>query len=441
MAPSVVSLGNQLAKRLPTPKEVNIHGRANQTLDQTILEAWSQGFMVGGLLVLSMITVANMRRGVLLHKLILLELLMALGHGTFIFSADPIYGWHLSGTAVFLYLSWYLHNIIGWMKNKYFLPRWGSMLYIGSVILVFPYWVAEMYLNFDYFNALGNGAFHQTRPWEALARDPWWIFTTCSLIYVIKREYNFGLFELIRASPRFGVLILSMFLSIVFLLTDVIVTAVEIGGPSGINPYWKLALVFKCAADALFLDDFKKVLDVLIAHTLGKMGGAVHKGSLDNGANSGILVDHRRSHDFGMHPLVTGHAGLPASTHQKPMIFSPNSRPGTREGHRGPRARTAGGIHTMPQYREDWGHPGGDVYPSDDKYSCETESSTRTASHAHSQPGPPEWADAIADVKAGQAAATAEVEVVPTASLRFPPDRERSVSPGTTAAEFITTPL
>ena len=38
-----------------------------------ILEAWSQGFMVGALLIMACITVANMRRGVLLHKFILVE--------------------------------------------------------------------------------------------------------------------------------------------------------------------------------------------------------------------------------------------------------------------------------------------------------------------------------------------------------------------------------
>lgn len=37
------------------------------------LEAWSQGFMVGGLVIMCGITLANMRRGVLLHKLILIE--------------------------------------------------------------------------------------------------------------------------------------------------------------------------------------------------------------------------------------------------------------------------------------------------------------------------------------------------------------------------------
>lgn len=41
--------------------------------DGLILEAWAQGYMVGSLIILSCITFANMRKGVLLHKLILLE--------------------------------------------------------------------------------------------------------------------------------------------------------------------------------------------------------------------------------------------------------------------------------------------------------------------------------------------------------------------------------
>jgi len=37
------------------------------------LEAWAQGYMVGSLIVMAAITIANMRRRVLLHKLILIE--------------------------------------------------------------------------------------------------------------------------------------------------------------------------------------------------------------------------------------------------------------------------------------------------------------------------------------------------------------------------------
>lgn len=38
-----------------------------------VLEAWAEGYMVGSLIIMTCITLANMRRGVLLHKLILIE--------------------------------------------------------------------------------------------------------------------------------------------------------------------------------------------------------------------------------------------------------------------------------------------------------------------------------------------------------------------------------
>ena len=37
------------------------------------IEAWAQGFMVGALIIMACVTIANMRRKVLLHKLILVE--------------------------------------------------------------------------------------------------------------------------------------------------------------------------------------------------------------------------------------------------------------------------------------------------------------------------------------------------------------------------------
>jgi hypothetical protein len=38
-----------------------------------VVESWGEGFMLGALLIMAAITVANMRKKVLLHKLILLE--------------------------------------------------------------------------------------------------------------------------------------------------------------------------------------------------------------------------------------------------------------------------------------------------------------------------------------------------------------------------------
>lgn len=60
----VVDEAFSVAKRYVT-KPTNANG--------LILEAWAQGFMVGALIIMSCITLANMRRGVLLHKLILIE--------------------------------------------------------------------------------------------------------------------------------------------------------------------------------------------------------------------------------------------------------------------------------------------------------------------------------------------------------------------------------
>ena len=41
--------------------------------DGLVLEAWGQGLMVGSLLIMAAITISNMKRHILLHKLILAE--------------------------------------------------------------------------------------------------------------------------------------------------------------------------------------------------------------------------------------------------------------------------------------------------------------------------------------------------------------------------------
>lgn len=90
-------------------------------------------------------------------------------HGTFIFCNPPVYGWYLSSTAIFLNMSWSLHNVIAWIKNRPFLSRRVSFIYIGTVILAQPYWVVEIYANFTYFNNINN-LFTKTRPVEAVFR-------------------------------------------------------------------------------------------------------------------------------------------------------------------------------------------------------------------------------------------------------------------------------
>ncbi|KAL2831447.1 hypothetical protein BDW59DRAFT_182115 [Aspergillus cavernicola] len=238
-------------------------------LHGTVVRAWGQGFMMGAIVILLFLTLANMRRAIL-HILILAELILASLHGTFVFIEGPAYGWYLSTTAALLYISYNIHNVVNWIKVKPFLPKWGSRLYIITVILAWPYWIAEIYLNFSYNNDLGTGAFQQTRPWEALFREPWWIFTSLYLVYVVKRCYGIGICQLVYSSVRFGILIASMAISIAFVITDIVEVAV-FPECAGKNPFWKLALVFKFAADAVFLDNFKTVLDQLTRRTMGNL--------------------------------------------------------------------------------------------------------------------------------------------------------------------------
>ncbi|KAJ5105404.1 hypothetical protein NUU61_002751 [Penicillium alfredii] len=236
-----------------------------------VLEAWGQGLMIGSLVIMAAITLSNMKKHIALHKLILAELILAMPHGTFIFAHEPAYGWYLSATAIGLNISWALHNLIAWMKNRPFLSRKVSMIYITTVVLCWPYWVVEIYANFAYFNNI-NRVFLITRPLEPLFRDPWWVFTTISLFYTIKREYNFGLWELVLVSPRFGIMLASMCLSIAFIIVDTcsVLNAFSDALPTGIEPFWKLSFIFKCLCDTVILDDFKTALDGLRTYWLSK---------------------------------------------------------------------------------------------------------------------------------------------------------------------------
>lgn len=274
-------LNDILVQRSPVPStRTSPPTRSGLTEEGGFLEAWAQGYNVGSLIILLLIVFCNYRSGIWLHKLILLELVLALGHGTFIFVEDPVYGWYLSATATLLFISYQLHNVVSWLKIRPFLPQWGSRVFIYSLLLVQPFWIAEAWSNFEYFNGLGSNVNEKMRPWEALVRDPWWIFTTWKLIDAIKKTYGFGLLELVKINSRFGVMLGCMFISIAFLLTDVVVSALRITSSSGINPYWRFALVFKCASDTIFLDDFKSVLDDIVARRFSSGGGTVRHGSV-----------------------------------------------------------------------------------------------------------------------------------------------------------------
>nr|POE56527.1 dna damage tolerance protein rhc31 [Quercus suber] len=209
-----------------------------------------------------------------------IQLLFGMFHGTFIFTDPPVYHWYLSATAIFLNISWSLHNIIAWIKNKPFLSTWGSRVYITTVLLVQPYWVLEITANFLYFDDR-SALFIYTRPYEALFRDPWWIFTVLSLFYEIRTRYEFGYIEIMRVSPRFAILLGAMLLSIGFIIVDILAVTHVIhatGLPDGVNPFWKLAFIFKCLTDTIVLDDFKTALDRLKTYRLHQMGSILSDG-------------------------------------------------------------------------------------------------------------------------------------------------------------------
>jgi hypothetical protein len=77
---------------------------------------------------------------------------------------------YLSSTATLLYLSFFVHNVVSWMKIKPFLSQLASRVFISTVILVIPYWIAETYFNFRYFN-VGDNTFDYLRPWEVVVRS------------------------------------------------------------------------------------------------------------------------------------------------------------------------------------------------------------------------------------------------------------------------------
>jgi hypothetical protein len=72
-------------------------------------------------------------------------------------------------TAIGLNISWSLHNVIAWLKNRPFLSPRISKIYIVTVLLAQPYWVLEIYANFSYFNNI-NKIFLKTRPLEPIFR-------------------------------------------------------------------------------------------------------------------------------------------------------------------------------------------------------------------------------------------------------------------------------
>lgn len=84
-----------------------------------------------------------------------------------------------------------------------------------------------------------------------------------------------------RVSPRFGILLGAMMVSVGFIIVDILAVTHVLpasGAPDGINPFWKLAFVFKCLSDTMVLDDFKTALDRLKEYKMARMGSVLSDG-------------------------------------------------------------------------------------------------------------------------------------------------------------------
>ncbi|CAL00800.1 uncharacterized protein An08g11810 [Aspergillus niger] len=153
----------------PIASSSNASPSRPQDTNSLVLEGWGQGFMVGSLAVMTVITAANMKSKKVIHKFIIIELLLAAFHGTFIFLHEPAYGWYLSASAVSLNVSAALHNLIAWMKARSFFNIWGSRFYLATLLLAQVYWILEGYANFAFFN-YNKPLFITTRYFEPLFR-------------------------------------------------------------------------------------------------------------------------------------------------------------------------------------------------------------------------------------------------------------------------------
>lgn len=117
--------------------------------------------------------------------------------------------------------------------------------------------------NFCFFNGYG-GWYSGVRPYEPLVRDPWWIFCLGILFYVIAYSHGMSVRRIIRRSTRFGILFAAILLSLVFTVFDVVASITPfLGETLGINPWWKLSLVFKLLTDVILLNDFQTELNRL----------------------------------------------------------------------------------------------------------------------------------------------------------------------------------
>jgi hypothetical protein len=163
------------------------------------------------------------------------------------------YDCYVSATATLLFASYILHNGVAWLKvESFFVPRHpripsfyftrqtGSRvrrIYLSSLAASFPVWIFYTYNNFQW-NVHRSALYEQVRPYEFLARDPWWVFTNGVFLHVVARSYGLTMLKLVRGSPRLGIVLLAVVLVIAFTVLDVVATILpgRYGAVGGLNP-------------------------------------------------------------------------------------------------------------------------------------------------------------------------------------------------------------
>jgi hypothetical protein len=97
-------------------------------------------------------------------------------------------------------------------------------------------------------------------------------------------------------------MILPMVLSILFTIIDIcaVTDRLKSALPISINPFWKLAFVFKLLTDSVILDDFKSELDKLSRYNLSRFEDRLD----ENWATSKNIKIHReRRSESPMPPM------------------------------------------------------------------------------------------------------------------------------------------
>lgn len=160
----------------------------------------------------------------------------------------------------------------GFFKPK--VGLWTQGIYHITLAMTVPVVLFQISNNYRFFNNRG-GWYESVRPYEPLFRDPWWLFTCAAFFRVIMKCYGTGVIGLVKRSPRFGILLAAICLAIIFTICDIAASANALvlstgKGTDGINPWWKIALVFKCLTDTILLDDFKTELKRLGVKRIAK---------------------------------------------------------------------------------------------------------------------------------------------------------------------------